>query len=69
MTYYQQWQLEKYGNILPNSDQQPDDEQDSVLGDYGEPLCVPDGEQQNRKGFQLCFRPLAILLRFINPSI
>jgi len=28
MTNYELWQLEVYGNILPNSDEQPTDEDD-----------------------------------------
>lgn len=52
MTYYETWQLEKYGNILPNSDQQPGDEQDQVLGNDGKPLRLLDGEQQDGTCFQ-----------------
>jgi len=30
MTYYESWQKEKYGNILPNSNEQPNDYENEI---------------------------------------
>lgn len=48
MTYYEQWQLERYGNILPGSDMQPPDENETEVPLAQQPILLASYDQETK---------------------